>query len=94
VQRAHRNALAVQRQPHLAGTIDPVVRGAHPCDLGLELLVAHLAAAGFTVELVAVGRWGDRHTQLGKLCANRLDTPPQTIRTVAVVLVIGDEPGD
>ena len=44
--------------------------------------------------LVVVGRWGDRYTQLSQLCADRLDTPPQTIRAVAVTLMIGDEPGD
>jgi hypothetical protein len=65
-----------------------------PHDLDLEGLVTHLAATGFTVDLVVVGRWGDRHTQLAQLCADRLDTPPQTIRTFAVALMIGDEPGD
>jgi hypothetical protein len=44
--------------------------------------------------VVVVGRWGDRHAQLGQLCADQLDTPPQTIRTVAVALMIGDEAGD
>jgi hypothetical protein len=37
---------------------------------------------------------GDRHTQLGELCADRLDTPSQTIRALAMTLTIGDEPGD
>jgi hypothetical protein len=44
--------------------------------------------------VLVVSRWGDRHTQLGQLWADRLDTPPQTIRTVAVALMISDEPGD
>jgi hypothetical protein len=65
-----------------------------PRDLHLEVLVADLAAAGLTIELVVVGRWGDRHTQLRELCADRLDTPPQTIMAVVVALMIGDEPGD
>jgi hypothetical protein len=44
----------------------------------LEVLVTDFAAAGLAIELVVVRRWGDRHTQLGQLCADRLDTPPQT----------------
>jgi hypothetical protein len=90
----HRNPLAVERQPHLAGSVDPVVDGVDPRDLGLEGLVTQLAATGFTVDLVVVGRWGDRHTELGQLCADRLDTPPQTIPADVVTLMIGDEPGD
>jgi hypothetical protein len=65
-----------------------------PGDLRFEGVVTRLAAAGLPVDAVVIGRWGDRHTQLGELCADRLDTPPQTIRTVAVALVVGDEPGD
>jgi hypothetical protein len=64
-----------------------------PRDLRLEVLVTDFAAAGLPIDLV-VGRWGDRYTQLGQLCADRLDTPPQTIRAVVVTLMIGDEPGD
>ena len=63
-------------------------------DLGFEFLIAGLPVAGLTIDLVVVGRRGDRHTQLGQLCADRLDTPPQTINTVAVALMICDEPGD
>jgi hypothetical protein len=88
------NALTVEREPYLAGAIDPVVGRVDALDVRFKLLVAQLAAAGFTVDLVVVGRWGDRHAQLGQLCADRLDTPPQTIRAVAMTLVIGDEPGD
>jgi hypothetical protein len=66
----------------------------YPTDVSLEFLVADLAAAGFTIDLVVVGRWGDRHTQLSQLCTDRLDTPPQTIRAVAATLMIGDEPGN
>jgi hypothetical protein len=36
----------VQRPPNLAGPVDPVVRGVDPGDLGLEVLVADLAATG------------------------------------------------
>jgi hypothetical protein len=90
----HRGALAVQCEPHRAGSVDAVVCGVDPGDLGLEGLVTHLAAAGLPVELVVIGRWGDRYTQLGQLCADRLDTPPQTIGTVVVTLMIGDESGD
>ncbi|EFP22704.1 hypothetical protein TMDG_04032, partial [Mycobacterium tuberculosis SUMu004] len=32
--------------------------------------------------------------RLGQLCADRLDTPPQTIGALAVALMIGDEPGN
>ncbi|EFP33626.1 hypothetical protein TMGG_02496 [Mycobacterium tuberculosis SUMu007] len=28
------------------------------------------------------------------MCADRLDTPPQTIGALAVALMIGDEPGN
>jgi hypothetical protein len=89
-----RHPLAVERQPHLASTVDPVVGGMDPRDLGLEGLITHLTATGLPIDLVIVGRWGDRHTQLRQLCADRLDTPAQTIRTFAVALMIGDEPGD
>jgi len=88
------DALTVQCEPHLAGTVDAVVGGVDPGDLGFEGLVTHLVAAGLPVDVVVVGRWGDRHTQLGQLCADRLDTPPQTIRAVAVALMLSDEPGD
>jgi hypothetical protein len=66
----------------------------NPRDLRLEGLVTQLAAAGLPVDRVVVGRWGDRHTQLGQLGTDRLDTPAQTIGAVAVALMIGDEPGD
>jgi hypothetical protein len=90
----HVNALAVQREPHFAGTVDAVVRGMDPRDQDLERLVTDLAAAGLAAYMVVVGRWGDRHTELAQLCADRLDTPPQTIRAITVALMIGDEPGD
>ena len=60
----------------------------------LELFITPLAAAGRPSDLVIIGRWGDRRTQLGQLCADRLDTPSQLIRADAVALMIGDEPGD
>jgi hypothetical protein len=66
----------------------------NPRDLSLEGLLTQLAAAGLPVDLVVVGRWGDRHTQLAQLCADRLDTPPQPTGALAVALMIGDEPGD
>jgi hypothetical protein len=66
----------------------------NPRDLAFEDLVTALAATGLTMDLGVEGRWGDRHTQLGQLCADRLDTPPQAIRTVSVALMIGDEPDD
>jgi hypothetical protein len=65
-----------------------------PRDLGLEGIVADLAPAGLAADVVVEGRWGDRYTQLSELRADRLDTPPQTIRAVAMLLMIGDEPGD
>ncbi|AIH86296.1 hypothetical protein IU15_17040 [Mycobacterium tuberculosis] len=52
------------------------------------------AAAGLPVDVVVVGRWGDRHTQLGQLCAIDSTPPPQTIGALAVALMIGDEPGN
>jgi hypothetical protein len=62
--------------------------------LRFEGLVTHLAAAGRTIYVLVEGRWGDRHTQLAQLCADRLDTPPQTISTVTATLMISNEPGD
>ena len=59
-----------------------------------ELAVADLTTARLMVELVVVGRWGDRYTQLRKLGADRLDAPAQTIRAVAVALMLSDESGD
>jgi hypothetical protein len=65
-----------------------------PLDVLLELAITTLTGAGLTVELLVVGRWGDRHTQLFQLRADRLDTPAQTIRAVAMALMIGYEGGD
>ena len=90
----HRDALTVEREPHFAGAIDPVVGGVNPLDVRFEVLVADLTAARFTIVMLVVGRWGDRNTQLGQLCADRLDTPPQAIGTVAAALMLSDEPGD
>ena len=66
VQRATVDALAAQRQPHLAGPVHAVVGRVDPLDLGFEHLIADLALAGLTIDLVVVGRWGDRHAQLGQ----------------------------
>jgi hypothetical protein len=66
----------------------------HPADLLFEVRIANLAAAGFAVGVLVVGRWGDRSTQLGELGADRLDTPPQTIRTITMALMLGDVAGD
>ncbi len=90
----HLDALAVNRQPHFAGTVNVVVGGVDPVDVVVELAVADLPTAGLMVELVVVGRWGDRYIQLGKLGADLLDAPAQTIRAVAVALMLSDEPGD
>src|SRR5271155_4154996 len=90
----HRDSLAVKREPHFASSVHTVITRMYPTDVSLEFLVADLAAAGFTVVVLVISRWGDRHTKLGQLCADRLDTPPQIIRTVAVALMISDEPGD
>jgi hypothetical protein len=51
----------------LAGTVDAVVLGVDPGDLGFEGLVTHLAAARLPADVVVTGRWGDQHTQLGQL---------------------------
>ena len=40
VQRATGDAFAVERQPHLPGAVDAVVRRVHPADLVRQLLVA------------------------------------------------------
>src|ERR1700682_153695 len=45
---------AATPQPHLAGTVDPVIVGVDPRDLGLEGLVTALTATGFAVDLVVV----------------------------------------
>jgi hypothetical protein len=90
----HLDALAVKRQPHLARPVHPVVRGVDPRDVLLELVVADLAAAGLTVDLVVVGRRGDLNAELNQPGTDRLDTPPQTIRAVAAALMIGDESTD
>ena len=63
-------------------------------DVGFEDLVPELPAAGLTIDLVVVGRWGDRYPQLSELVADRLDTPPQTVWAILVAPMIGDEPGD
>jgi hypothetical protein len=65
-----------------------------PRDVLLELVVADLAAAGLTVDLVVVGRRGDLNAELNQPGTDRLDTPPQTIRAVAAALMIGDESTD
>jgi hypothetical protein len=41
----HWDALAVQRQPHFASTVDAVVGGVDPRDLALEVLAARLPFA-------------------------------------------------
>jgi hypothetical protein len=66
----------------------------HASDVVCELVVTHLTTAGLVIELVVKGRWGDRYTQLAELGVDRLDAPAQTIRTVAVALMLCDEPGD
>jgi len=55
----HRDALAVERQPHLARAIDPEVRGVDPPDVLFEFLIADLAATGLMVDLVIIGRGGN-----------------------------------
>jgi hypothetical protein len=65
-----------------------------PLYLGFECLVADLTLTRLAADVVVVRRWGDRHTQLDQLGADRLDTPPQTIRTLAKAPMLGDERGD
>src|SRR5215212_498508 len=90
----HLNALAVERQPHLARPVDPVVRGVDPPDVLLEFVIADLAATWLTVDLVIVGRCGDLNTELDEHRADRLDTPSQTIRALAAALMLSDKPTD
>ena len=88
----HLDALAVERQPHLAGAVDAVVRGVHPLDVGLEGFVAYLAAAGWAIDVLVVGRWGDLNAELSQPGADRLDTPPKT--AIAAVVMLDDEAND
>jgi len=85
---------AVERQPYLARPIDPIVRGVNTFNVMFEIRIANLARTGLTVDMLVIRRWGHRHTQLSQLRADRLDTPPQTIRAVAMTLMIGDKPTD
>ena len=89
----HRDALAVERQPHLAGTVDPVVGRVHPLDLGFEARVANLAPGGWAVDMLVIGRWGDLNAELNQPGADRLDTPPQTAGT-ATALMLTDKADD
>ncbi len=63
-------------------------------DLGSEVLVADLAAAGSAPQVFVVGGRGDLNTEPDKLGADRLDTPPQTVGAVSMALMLGDEPAD
>ena len=88
-----RDTFTVELQPHLPGAVDAVVRGVHPGNVGLKLLVADLAPARRTAEpatVVVVSGRGDRQAVLGQHGANRLDAPDQATR-VAVALVGADE---
>jgi hypothetical protein len=44
--------------------------------------------------VLVVRGWGDLDAEPDKLGADRLDTPPQTIRAVSMALMLGDEPTD
>jgi hypothetical protein len=79
--------------PGVAGLAKPN-RHLYPCDVRFEFLIVDLAAAGLPVEVLVVGRWGDRHAELVQLRADRLDTPPQAIRTVPAALMVSDERDD
>ncbi|BDE17267.1 hypothetical protein MKCMC460_61270 (plasmid) [Mycobacterium sp. 20KCMC460] len=83
----------MQCQPHFAGTINVIVVSVYPGDVLFEFGVADLAAAGLAPHLFVEGRGGDRHTEPGELCADRLDTPAQTIWALTVALMIGDKLG-
>ncbi len=88
----HLDALTIERQPHFACPIHPEVRRVDPLDLGFEHLVAGSAAAGLALDLVVVRRWGDLYAEFNQPGADRLDTPPQTIRAFPIALMISDEP--
>ena len=89
----HLDTLTVERQPHLACPIHPVVRRVHPFDLGLEARITDLAPGGLAVDMLVIRRWGDLNAELTQPGADRLDTPPQTAGTAAA-LMLTDEAND
>jgi hypothetical protein len=56
----HRDSLAVQLPPDLAGTVDAELLGVDPSDLALELGVAHSARRGGSAAGGVIGGRGDR----------------------------------
>ena len=91
----YRDALAVERKPHLSRPIGPEVVLVHPQNVGPQLLVAAFSCAGLTVGNdagpgVVVTGWGDRAAVLRQHGADRLDSRPQS--AITPVGVAGDEP--
>jgi hypothetical protein len=63
----HRDPLAVQLPPHLAGTIDAEVLGVDPGDLGLEFAVAQRSRRRGSACRLVVGGRGDRQHPADRL---------------------------
>jgi len=89
----HRNALAVELQPHLPRPVDAPVRGEHATDLDQQRGVAARPAGGQLVAPLVIGRRGDLDAVLGEHGADRLNTPSQTTRLL-MVGVLADEVHD
>ena len=91
----HRDALAVEREPHFAGAVDPVVVRVDPLDLRLEGLVADLAAAGLPAMVRARSRSMGRSARRARSAGCRSARHPTADHQgLAVALMIGDEPSD
>jgi hypothetical protein len=91
---SHLDPLAIECQPHFARPVHPVVRGMNPFDLWFESLITDLTPAKLPVDMLVIRRWGNLHAELYQPGADRLDTPPQTIRALAAAPMVGDESTD
>jgi hypothetical protein len=69
----HLDALAVELQPDLAGSVDAVVLTVHPGDLDLQILIAQRPPARRPRRGVVVGGRGDRAPVLAQHAADRRD---------------------
>jgi hypothetical protein len=66
----------------------------NPFNVAFENRSADLARRGLTVDMLVIRRGGDLNAEFDEPGADRLDTPPQTIRALAAALMIGDKPTD
>ena len=60
----------------------------------MSVRIADLTWRGLTADMLVIRRGGDLNAEFDEPGADRLDTPPQTIRVVAATLMIGDKPTD